>query len=268
MERLGLIAGNRKFPFIFSAAAKRQNYFIVAIAIKGDTLPSLKNFVDKIHWLSLSDFSRVPEIFKREGITKIVIAGQISPSRLFSKEIYKDKQLKELLTNLKDKKAVTIFGKIADRLEESGLQLLNSTIFLEDFMPLKGTLTSCGPDTAVLEDIDFGLSLAREIAKLDIGQTIAVKDKAVVAVEALEGTDNLILRAGKITRGRGFTVVKVSKPNQDLRFDVPVVGLNTLKNLKKAGAQCLAIEAGKTLFIDQKQSVELAEKKGISIVAV
>ncbi|MBU1090782.1 MAG: UDP-2,3-diacylglucosamine diphosphatase LpxI [Candidatus Omnitrophica bacterium] len=268
MERIGLIAGNRKFPFIFSAAAKKKNYYIVAVAIKGDTSPRLKNFVDKIHWLSLSDFSRVPEIFKQEGITKIVMAGQISPSRLFSKEIYRDEQLKELFVNLKDKKADTIFSKIADRLEETGLELLNSTIFLEDHMPAQGTLTSCEPDALVREDIDFGLSLAKEIAKLDIGQTIAVKDKAVVAVEALEGTDSLILRAGKITRGRGFTVVKVSKPKQDLRFDVPVVGLNTVKSLKKAGAKCLAIESGKTLFIDQKQSLELAEKKGISIVAL
>jgi len=267
MEKIGLIAGNRKFPLIFAKAAKMRNYYIVAVAIKGDTSPKLEKFVDKIYWLSLNEFSRMFEIFKSEGITQIVMAGQISPYRLFSKEIDKDAELKNILAQIKDKKADTIFGAIAERLKGLGFELLNSTTFIEDLLPQKGILTKREPNFNEWEDIYFGFDLAKEVAFLDIGQTVAVKDKAIVAVEALEGTDNLIRRAGKIAKG-GFTVVKVSKPKQDMRFDIPVVGLNTVKNLVREEAMCLAIEAGKTIFIDRQISAELADKKGISIVAV
>ena len=267
MEKIGLIAGNRKFPLIFSEAAKKRNYYIVAIAIKGDTSPKLKALVDKIYWLGLDEFSSMFEIFKQEGVKKIVMAGQISPQRLFSREIEKDQDLKDLLLSIKDKKADTIFLAITEKLKESGFELLDSTTFIEDLLPAKGTLTKKEPDFSVWEDIYFGLDLAKAIAYLDIGQTVAVKAKAIVAAEALEGTDNLIRRAGQITKG-GFTLVKVSKPKQDLRFDIPVVGLNTVKNLIKAGAKCLAIEAGKTLFIDKEESIELADKKGLCVVAV
>lgn len=267
MQKIGLIAGNRKFPIVFSEAAKLKDYYIVAVAIKGDTSRYLRRFVDKIYWLGLNEFSRMFEIFKNEGVTEIVMAGQVSPHRLFSKEINRDKMLREMLSSVKDKKADTIFGAIAQKLKEYGLHLLDSTTFLEGLMPKKGTLTKCAPDSFVWEDVYFGVNLAKSIADLDIGQTVAVKDKAIVAVEALEGTDNLIRRAGKISRG-GITIVKVSKPKQDARFDMPVVGLNTVKNLIKAGARCLAIEAGKTLFIDKEKSVDLADGKGIAIVAV
>jgi hypothetical protein len=267
MEKIGLIAGNRKFPLLFAAAAKKKGYQIVAIAIKADTSPKLKSIVDKIYWLRLNEFWRMLEIFKKEGIAKIVMAGQISPHRLFSKEVSKSEEIQSLLKSIKDKKADTIFGAIAQRLENSGFELLDSTIFIEDLLPKKGTLTKREPDAAEWEDINFGLGLAKEIACLDIGQTVAVKDKAVVAVEALEGTDNLIRRAGRIA-GKGIVVIKVSKPKQDLRFDIPVIGLTTVKNLIKAGARCLAIEANKTLFIDQEKSICLAEKKRLSIVAI
>jgi len=266
MEKIGLIAGNRKFPFIFAQAAKKNNLYIVTVAIKGDTSPKLKKLVDKIYWIGLHEFRRMLEIFKQEDIKKVVMAGQISPRRLFSKDIGRSKEVREILASIKDKKADTIFGAIAEKLQESGLELLDSTTFLKDYLPKKGTLTEREPDIGVWDDIYFGLDLARAIAYLDIGQTVAIKEKAVVAVEALEGTDNVIRRAGRLTAG--ITVIKVSKPRQDVRFDIPVVGLNTVKNLVKAGAKCLAIEAGKTLFIDKQQSIELADKKGISIVAV
>lgn len=267
MEKIGLIAGNRKFPFLFAQGAKKKGYYVVAVAIKGDTSVRLKPFVDKIYWIGLSEFSRMFEIFKEEGVGKVIMAGQISPRRLFSKEIYKDKELKKLLSELKNKKADTIFGAIADKLKEAGFELLNSTTFIKEFLPEKGTLTKQEPGFSGWENIYFGLGLAKSVAYLDIGQTVAVKDKAVVAVEALEGTDNLIRRAGRITRG-GVTIVKVSKPNQDMRFDIPVVGLNTVKNLAKAKAACLAIEADKTLFIDRQESIKLANRHNISIVAV
>lgn len=267
MEKIGLIAGNRKFPLLFAKEAKKKNYSIVAVAIKGDTSGKLKKLVDKIYWLGLSEYSRLFKIFKDEGITKVVMAGQISPRRLFSKEINKDPELRDLLSSIKDKRADTIFGKIAEKLKEHGLELLDSTIFITDYLPKKGVLTKKKPDELLSEDIDFGLHLAKAVGELDIGQTVAVKSKAIIAVEALEGTDNLIKRSGKISRG-GITIVKVSKPKQDMRFDVPVVGLNTIKNLIRIGAQCLAIEADKTLFIDKKESLALADKKGLIIVAV
>ncbi len=267
MEKIGLIAGNRKFPILFSRAAKEKNYYIVALAIKKDTSPRLKEIVDKIYWIGLDEFSRGFEIFKREGITRLVMAGQISPHRLFSKEINKDPVLRELLGGIKDKRADSIFGAIAQKLKDTGFELLDSTTFIEDYLPKQGVLTKNQPSVGAWEDVHFGLELAKQVAFLDIGQTVAVKNKAIVAVEALEGTDNLIRRAGRIARS-GITVVKVSKPRQDMRFDIPVVGLNTIKNLAKAGAACLAIEAGKTLFIDKEQAVKLADKKGISIAAV
>jgi DUF1009 family protein len=267
MEKIGLIAGNRRFPIVFSEAAKKRNYYIVAVAIKGDTSRKLKKYVDKIYWLSLNEFRKLVQIFKSEDINRIVMAGQISPHRLFTREIDNDQDLKSLFASIKDKKADTIFGAIAQKLKDSGFELINSTTFLGNLLPKKGILTKKEPSFTEWEDIYFGLDLAKMIACLDIGQTVAVKNKAIVAVEALEGTDRLIRRTGKITRG-GFTVVKVSKPNQDMRFDIPVVGLNTIKNIVKAGAGCLAIEAEKTLFIDRKASTLLADKKGIAIVAV
>ncbi|MFH1440836.1 MAG: UDP-2,3-diacylglucosamine diphosphatase LpxI [Candidatus Omnitrophota bacterium] len=267
MEKIGLIAGNRKFPILFSQAAKQKGYYVAAVAIKGDTSRKLKKTADKIYWIGLGEFSRLFDIFKSEGITKLVMAGQISPRRLFSKEVNRDPQLRELLSNIKDKRADTIFAAIADKLSSAGFELLDSTIFIQDLLPKKGTLTVKQPSEQVLEDVRFGFDLAKQVGSLDIGQTVAVKNKAIVAVEALEGTDNLIRRAGRIGR-EGITVVKVSKPKQDNRFDVPVVGLNTVKSLIRAHAACLAIEAGKTLFIDKEQSVNLADKKGLVIVAV
>ncbi len=267
MEKIGLIAGNRKFPLLFCAAAKKRAYHIVAVAIKGDTSPALKKLVDKIYWLRLGEFTRLFEIFKKEGVTKVVMAGQISPHRLFSKEVSKNKAIQDILSSIRDKKADTIFGAIAQKLKDSGIELADSTIFMEEFLPAKGTLARREPDFAEWEDIHFGLRLAKEIAYLDIGQSVAVKHKAVVAVEALEGTDNLIRRAGKIA-GKGAVMVKVSKPKQDMRFDIPVIGLTTVKNLIKAGVCCLAIEADKTLFIDKEASIRLADKKGLAIVAV
>lgn len=267
MKKIGLIAGNRRFPLIFAEAAKKHGNFIAAVAIKGDTSPKLKKLVDKIYWLKLSEFRRMFDIFKSEGITEVVMAGQISPYRLFSRDVSESEDIKKLLACIKDKKADTIFGAVARELSNSGLELIDSTTFIKDFLPAKATLTKREPDSQEWEDIRFGLELAKQIAYLDIGQTVAVKDKAIVAVEALEGTDNLIRRAGMITRGKA-TVVKVSKPKQDVRFDIPVVGLNTVKNLVKAKASCLAIEAGKTIFIDKQDSIKLADKKGISIVAV
>lgn len=267
MKKIGLIAGNRKFPLLFSASAAKQGCKIIAIAIKGDTSPKLKKFVDKIYWLKLSEFQKMFDIFKAERIESVVMAGQISPRRLFSKETQNSPELSQILDALKDKKADTLFGAVAKKLEAAGLTLLDSTTFIEEYLPKKGTLTKQEPDFDTWEDVYFGLTLAKAVANLDIGQTVAVKSKAIIAVEAFEGTDNLIRRAGKIGRGK-IVIVKVSKPKQDMRFDIPVIGLNTIKNLVRAKCRCLAFQAGKTLFIDQEESIRLADKKGICIVAV
>jgi hypothetical protein len=267
MEKIGLIAGNRKFPLLFCEAARGKGYSVVAVAIKGDTSRRISKLADKTYWLNLSEFKRLAEVFKSEGVKKIVMAGQISPARLFSREVRRSQDLQEILSSLKNKKADTLFGIIAEKLESAGLEVLNSATFMEDLLPKKGTLTQAQPTAAGWEDVYFGFELAKAVGALDIGQTVAVKDKAIVAVEALEGTDNLIRRAGKIAR-RGMTVIKVAKPKQDMRFDIPVIGLKTIQSLVGAGAKCLAIEADKTLFIDRDAAVKLADKKGLVIVSV
>ncbi|MGA2775624.1 MAG: UDP-2,3-diacylglucosamine diphosphatase LpxI [Candidatus Omnitrophota bacterium] len=267
MDKIGLIAGNRKFPLLLAASAKKQGCYIVTAAIKKDTDPEIKKFSDKIYWLGLNEFSRLFEVFKGEGVTNVIMAGQISPRRLFSREIGKDPVLKNLLFEIKNKKADTIFGAIAEKLKSEGIKLLDSTIFVKEYLFKKGILTKLEPSPEMKEDISFGFELAKAAGGLDIGQTVAVKNKAIVAVEAFEGTDNLIRRAGRLA-GRGITVVKVSKPGQDMRFDIPVIGYNTVKNLARAHAACLAIEAEKVLFIDKEKSLQLANKFNISIVAV
>jgi len=267
MKKIGLIAGNRKFPLLFADAAKKQGYYIAAVAIKKDTSRRLAALCDKVYWLGLDEFSRMFAIFKKEGISRVVMAGQISPRRLFSREVVRDETLRSLLEGIKDKRADTIFGAIAQKLKETGFELLDSTTFMGDYLAPRGVLTRRQPTFQEWEDIYFGLDLAKAVAYLDIGQTVAVKDKAIVGVEAMEGTDNLIRRAGTIAR-QGMIIVKVSKPKQDMRFDIPVVGLNTIKTIVRAKGTCLTIEAGKTLFIDRQASIDLADKKGVSIVAL
>lgn len=267
MSRVGLIAGNRKFPIIIASEAKKRGYSVVAIAVKGETNSRLSNFVEKIYWLGLDEFSKIFEVFQNEKINEVVMAGQISPHQLFRPQVRNSPESRNLLDSLRDKRADTIFGAIADRLEERGIRVLDSTFLLDEFLPQEGILTQNRPNSSHWEDINLGLNIAKEIAHLDIGQTVAIRDKAIVAVEALEGTDNLIKRAGKITQ-REVIIIKVSKPVQDMRFDVPVVGLDTIKNLISSHAAGLAIEAKKTIFIDQKPALKLADKRGLFVVAV
>ncbi|MFC1592578.1 LpxI family protein [Candidatus Omnitrophota bacterium] len=267
MPRIGLIAGNRKFPLMFASQAKRKGYSVVVVAIKGETHRAIARFAEKVYWLDLSEFSRLFEIFANENINQAVLAGQISPYQLFRPQVRNSPELQSLFSSLKDKKADTIFGEIARRLEQRGIKLLDSTFLLSDYIPGIGVLTRNRPDHQQQEDINMGLEIAKEIGRLDIGQTVAIKEKAIVAIEALEGTDNLIKRSGRIARS-GVIIVKVSKPSQDMRFDVPVTGLSTIKHLVRARAAGLAIEASKTLFIDKEASLKLADKNGLFIIAV
>ncbi|MCM8780288.1 MAG: UDP-2,3-diacylglucosamine diphosphatase LpxI [Candidatus Omnitrophica bacterium] len=267
MQRIGLIAGRGSFPLLFVQEAKKAGCFVMAIAVKGETNPKLKNIADKICWIKVWEYRKIFDIFSKESIKEIAMAGQIHPRHLFNRRVLENKDFQPLLNKIKDRRADTLFSAIAEELEKAGFKLMDSTCFLKEYMPQKGVLSQRQPTFREWEDIYFGMVAAKYCANFDIGQTVAVKNKAVVAVEALEGTDAAIWRAGKIARS-GITIVKVSKPRQDMRFDIPVVGLRTIKNLIRAKAGCLAIEAGKTLFLDRDISIRLANIKNICVVAV
>jgi UDP-2,3-diacylglucosamine hydrolase len=267
MERIGLIAGNRRFPLLVSEQAQKQGVSLVVAAIKGETSTEIRKFSRTVRWFSLGEFSGMFDFFKQESVKKVIMAGQISPVRLFSREVRDSRQIQELLTSIKDRKANSIFLGLARKLSEQSLELIDSTTFVKDYLPQKGVLTQREPSASEKEDIKFGIDLARKIADLDIGLSVGVKQKAILAIEALEGTDNLIRRAGALARS-GAVIAKVGRPNQDMRFDIPVIGLATVKTLVSAKASCLAIEAGKTLFLDLQESLALADRRNISIVAV
>ncbi|PIQ89824.1 MAG: hypothetical protein COV72_01285 [Candidatus Omnitrophica bacterium CG11_big_fil_rev_8_21_14_0_20_42_13] len=266
-KKIGLIAGSGRFPLLFSQEAKKNGVSVVAIAVKGDTCNKLNRCVDKIIWLKISEFKRIFDIFKSENIDKAAMAGQISPRRLFDKRNNFGPELKKLLERIRDKKADTIFSAVAEELNSHGIEVISSLLFLSEYIPQKSVLTKRKPVDSQWQDIYFGLDIAKKIAGLDIGQTVVVKQKAVLAVEALEGTDVTIARGGLIGRGNS-TVIKVSKPNQDMRFDVPVVGLKTMRRLSASGINCLALEAGRTIILDKKEVISFADKKGIIIAAV
>ncbi|MDP2939606.1 MAG: UDP-2,3-diacylglucosamine diphosphatase LpxI [Candidatus Omnitrophota bacterium] len=266
-EALGLIAGNGKFPILFAKCAKqKQDLRIVAIAITGDTSKMLKPLVDELNWVRPGELGKMLEILKEKGIRKVAMAGQVNPKNLFDKRISLDNELKNILENIKDKKADTIFKAIASRLENQGLEIINSTTYVTEYLPKLGVLTKRCPTEREWEDIRFGKTIAKAVALLDIGQTVVVKEKAILAIEALEGTNATILRGARIA-GFGAVVVKVSRPNQDMRFDIPVVGLKTIEILLKVKASCLAIEAEKTLFLDKEKSLELANKHNLCVIA-
>jgi DUF1009 family protein len=263
---LGLIAGNGQFPILFAQKAKSMNYKVIAAAIEGDTSFLLRFFVQKVVWFKVGELKKLFEYFQREGIRQAIMAGQVNPNNLFEKNVSFDEEFKNLFEAIKDRKADTIFTAVADKLKHHGIELIDSTFLLNDCLAPKGTLTQRAPTIQELEDIEFGKTIAKLSGGVDIGQTVVVKDKAIVAIEAMEGTDKTILRGGMIAQ-EGAVVVKMSKPKQDKRFDVPVIGPRTIKTMMKAKARCLAIEANKTILIDRPQCIKLANKAGICIVA-
>lgn len=269
MERktLGLIAGNGKFPLVFARKARQQNYAVTAVGIKGDTSILLPFFVDKFAWFKVGELKNLFLYFKKSGVRQVIMAGQVNPNNLFDQNITFDDEFSGLFQALKDRKADTIFSAIAGRLKEQGMELADSTFLLKEYLAPKGTVTARGPTIGELEDIAFGTTIAKEMGGIDVGQTVVVKNKAIVAIEAMEGTDRTIVRGGKIARD-GAVVVKMSKPGQDLRFDVPVVGPRTIQTMARSKARCLGVESGKTLIIDYDFCVKLANKSGICIVGV
>jgi len=274
--KLGLIAGNGRFPFLVLDAARTQGYDVVVAAIKEEAFPEIESHgANSVHWLSLGELSKLIETFQREGVTRAVMAGQVKHKQIFS-SIRPDWRLAKLLFSLTTRNTDSLLGAVAKVLADEGIVLENSTALLEPLLAKAGVLTKRAPSEEEKKNIEYGRTVARGLAQYDIGQTVVVAESACVAVEAMEGTDATIERAGHImasldaghsTLARELTVVKVSKPKQDMRFDVPVVGVKTIEVMQKAGATCLALDAGKCLLIDGDAVLVAADTAGITIMA-
>src|ERR1044072_1585214 len=264
--KFGLIAGNGKFPFMIVEGARQSGAELVVAAIREETDPEIERLADRVMWVGIGQLGRMIRFFKDEGVEKAIMAGQVKHVQIFSRAVPDARMLKVLL-KLPRRNTDSLIGAIASELQSEGIELVDSTCFLQDSLPQSGTLTRREPSKQEREDIEYGLEIAREIARLDLGQTIVVRGKACVAIEAMEGTDETILRAGRLARGR-LTVVKVAKPNQDMRFDVPVVGVPTIETMVEAGATCLCIPGGMTLMFARADMIRAAKKQKISIVSV
>jgi UDP-2,3-diacylglucosamine hydrolase len=263
----GLIAGNGRFPFLVLEGARSQGIEMAVIALKEEASPELERAAKRLHWVSLGELSKAISLMHEEGVKHAVMAGQVKHNKIFS-AIRPDWKLAKLLFSLPRKNTDSLIGAVAKVFEEEGIQLVDSTLFLKPLLPEEGVLTQRAPNDHESADIAYGLGVARHIAALDIGQTVVVADRACVAVEAMEGTDETITRAARFAEGKPLVVVKVSKPKQDMRFDVPVVGLPTVEAMIKAGATALAIDAGRTLLFDREALIEAADAAGIAIEAV
>jgi len=263
----GLIAGNGRFPFLVLEGARSQGIEMAVIALKEEASPELEKITKRLHWVSLGELSKTIELLQQEGVTQAVMAGQVKHNKIFS-AIRPDWKLAKLLFSLPRKNTDALIGAVARVLEEEGIRVVDSTIFLKPLVPEPGVLTRRPPNEHEAEDIAYGIGVARQIAGMDVGQTVVISDRACVAVEAMEGTDETIVRAARIAGGKPLVVVKVSKPGQDMRFDVPVVGLPTIEQMKTAGATALAVDAGRTLLFDREKLIDLADAAGIAIEAV
>lgn len=264
--RLGLIAGNGKFPVLFAHKAKKQGFQVITAGVQGDTSFMMRFVSDQYRCFHVGDLRKLFEYFKSGGVAQVIMAGQVNPDNLFDPKVKPDEEFQKILTALKDRKADTIFTALADKLKEYKMELMDSTFLLQDLLAAKGTLTRRAPTLSELADIEFGREIAKAMGGIDVGQTVVVKEKAIVAIEAMEGTDRTIVRGGEIAQ-QDAVVVKMSKPNQDFRFDVPVIGPRTLQHMIQSRCACLAIEAGKTLIIDKDKTLQLANKAGICIVS-
>jgi DUF1009 family protein len=260
---LGLIAGNGRFPFLVARAARRSGRRVVAVAIREEASPELEREVDSVTWVGLGQLGRCIDALLGGGVREAVMAGQVKHRQIFS-DVVPDLKLMGLLARLAFKNTDSLIGAVADALEREGITLLPSTALLADQMSREGAMTRRQPSRDELKDVEYGARIARLLAGHDLGQTAVVKDRAAVALEAMEGTDETIRRAGRIA-GSGATVVKVAKPRQDPRFDVPVVGAGTLEAMREAGAAVLAVEAGRTLLIDKEAFLGAADAAGLSV---
>src|SRR5712664_3249430 len=263
----GLIAGNGRFPFLVLEGARSQGIEMAVIALKEEASRELEKIAKRLHWVSLGELSKTIELLQQEGVTQAVMAGQVKHNKIFS-AIRPDWKLAKLLLSLPRKNTDALIGAVARVLEDEGIRLVDSTIFLKPLVPEAGVVTRRAPDACEAADIAYGLGVARQISAMDIGQTVVISDRACVAVEAMEGTDETIARAARIAVGKPLVVVKVSKPGQDMRFDVPVIGLPTIEQMQSARATALVVDAGRTLLFDRAKLIELADAAGIAIQAV
>ncbi len=277
-QRIGLIAGNGKFPFLVLDAARSQGMQVVVAALKEEASPEIEQRgAVAVHWLSLGELSKLIETFKSEGVARAIMAGQVKHKRIFS-SIKPDWRLAKVLLALPLRNTDSLIGAVAKVLADEGITLMSSTSLLEPLLATEGVMTRRAPNDTEQTNITYGRAVAHHLARFDIGQTVVIADAACVAVEAMEGTDAAILRAGEIMRSpslgkepstlsRALTVVKVAKPNQDMRFDVPVIGLQTIETMKQAGATCLAVDAGCCLMFDKPAVISAADDAQICIVA-
>jgi UDP-2,3-diacylglucosamine hydrolase len=268
MSRIGIVAGNGKFPFLALQGARSLGHDVTVVAVKEEAFAELEQAARdanaSYHSVSLGHLGKCIKILKGDGVSQAVMAGQVKHAKIFS-GIVPDLTLLSVLTRLRAKNTDALISAVADVMRDHGIELLDSTVFLGPLLAREGVLTRRAPDAAELEDLAFGYRMADAIAGLDIGQAIAVKDKAVVAVEAMEGTDEVVARAGSIA-GAGVRIIKVAKPKQDMRFDVPVIGIATVRGMQAAGATALSIDAGRTLVMDGEQVFAAADQAGITIV--
>jgi hypothetical protein len=266
MNKIGLIAGNGTFPVAFARAAKEKGIQVIAVAHEGETLPELSQWVDVIYWIKVGQLGKLISIFKEQNVHDVLMAGGIKKTHLF-KGGMPDLRAAALLAKMLYKKDDSILRAIAAELESEGITVRESTLYLDNLLAPAGVLTRKKPSKDEQKDIEFGWETAKEIGRLDIGQTVVVKNQAVLAVEAIEGTDEAIRRGGRLC-GQGAVVVKICKPHQDLRFDLPAVGTQTIDTMHEVKASCLAVEAGKTIIFDREAVTAAADRSGIAIVAI
>lgn len=260
----GLIAGNGKFPFLVIEGARREGVQLAVVAIKEETDPAIEKVAENVTWVGIGQLGKMIAFFRSHGVEKAIMAGQVKHVQLFSGAI-PDMRMVKMLWNLPRRNTDALIGGVANEMAKDGIELIDSTHFIKDQLAAEGVLTKRSPTDLEKENIEYGLHVAEEIARLDLGQTIVVRGKACVAVEAMEGTDAVIKRAGELAKGK-LTVIKVAKPDQDMRFDVPVIGVPTIETMIAAGAECISVTAGKTLIFDREQTIDLANRNKICIV--
>ncbi|HEY8345556.1 MAG TPA: UDP-2,3-diacylglucosamine diphosphatase LpxI [Bacillota bacterium] len=266
MERFGLLAGLGRLPLEVAEGMKKQGYDPVIVGLQEEVDPCLEKAGFSLVKISMGALGQILEYFQGCGVTTLVMAGKVGKEALFSGPKL-DEDLQNLLSRLQNKKSDAILQAVVDYFEEHGIKVETQTRFLEHLIPKPGLLTKCPLTTSEMQDVRFGFSLAKEMGRLDIGQSVVVKNGVILAVEAMEGTDQTILRGGTLG-GEGIVAVKVAKPHQDLRFDMPTVGLSTLNALVRSKARVLAIEAGLTFFLNKEECIVEAEKNGLSVIAV
>ncbi len=267
MEKYGLIAGNGRFPFVVLQSARQQNLDVVVAAIKEETFTGIESCGYPVHWLGLGELGKLIRLFRDSGVQKAIMAGQVKHVQIFGSS-FPDWTMIRMLAGLKHKNTDSLIGGVARILEEAGISLVDSTILLKPHMAVQGVLTRRGLSPSEQADVDYGRPIAHRIAAMDIGQTIVVRDRAVVAVEAMEGTDAVIRRAGDLVHKKDLTVIKVSKPKQDMRFDIPVVGIATLEHMIDSGATALVIDAQRTIVLDKEKLVEAADGHNVAVVVL